>query len=139
MQNTISIFSPAEIIYLQNQFLGRLATVSPKGQPHVVPVTFRYNPELKTIDIGGHGFAQRKKFRDVQHNALVAFVVDDVPSVNPWQARGIEIRGTAEILDTGGQTIRPDFDPEMFRIRPERIISWGLDGPAFSANARSVS
>ena len=133
----MSIFTPLEIAYLQNQLLGRLATVGPDGQPHVVPVGFRYNPDLDTIDIGGHGFAKRKKFRDVRHNPRVAFVIDDVPSVQPWQARGIEIRGEAEVLDTGGTTIRPDFDPAMFRIRPTRIISWGLDG-SFSSNARSV-
>jgi hypothetical protein len=48
--------------------LGRLATTGRDGQPHVVPVAFRYNPDEDTIDIGGHGFAQRKKFRDVQQN-----------------------------------------------------------------------
>jgi pyridoxamine 5'-phosphate oxidase family protein len=108
--------------------LGRLATVGPDGQPHVVPVAFRYNPEQDTIDIGGHnGFSQRKKFRDVQKQPRVAFVVDDLASINPWRARGIEIRGKAEILETGGNTIRPGFDPEMFRIRPQRVISWGIE------------
>jgi pyridoxamine 5'-phosphate oxidase family protein len=133
----MSIFTLAEIAYLQSQFLGRLATVGPDSQPHVVPVAF--HSDLEAIDIGGHGFAGRKKYRDVGQNSRVTFVVDDVPSVDPWRARGIEIRGEADILDTGGQTIRPDFDPEMFRIRPRRIISWGLEGSGFSANARSVS
>jgi pyridoxamine 5'-phosphate oxidase family protein len=31
-----------------------------------VPVSFRYNPDLDTIDVGGHDFAQRKKYRDVR-------------------------------------------------------------------------
>jgi pyridoxamine 5'-phosphate oxidase family protein len=132
----MSVFTQAEIAYLQNQRLGRLATVGRDNQPHVVPVTYRYNPELDTIDIGGHwGFAKRKKYRDVQHNKRVAFVVDD------WaqRGRGIEIRGEAEILETGGKTIMPDFDDEMFRIRPKRIISWGVEeGQGFAPNARSV-
>ena len=59
----MSVFSPAEQAYLQTQRLGRLATVGPDGHPHVVPVAFRYNPDLETIDIGGHDFAKRKKFR----------------------------------------------------------------------------
>lgn len=135
----MSVFRPDEIAYLESQFLGRLATVGPDGQPHVVPVAFRYNPDHDTIDIGGHGFARRKKFRDVGRNPRVAFVVDDVPSVNPWRARGIEIRGEAAVLEAGGQAIRPDFDAEMFRVRPRRIISWGLEeGAGFSVNARSV-
>ena len=39
----MSSFTPDEIAYLQSQRLGRLATVGPDGQPHVVPVGFRYN------------------------------------------------------------------------------------------------
>jgi pyridoxamine 5'-phosphate oxidase family protein len=135
----MSIFTPAEITYLHSQMLGRLATVDQDGQPHVVPVAFRYNPDLETIDIGGHSFAKRKKFRDVRLNPRVAIVVDDLASVNPWRARGIEIRGEAEVLETGGSSIRPDFDPQMFRIRPKRIISWGFERDGFSQNARSVS
>jgi PPOX class F420-dependent enzyme/OxyR family protein len=135
----MSIFTPAEKVYLQSQRLGRLATVGPDGQPHVVPVGFHYNPDLDTIDIGGHNFARRKKFRDVQHNPRVALVVDDVPSVNPWIVRGIEIRGEVEVLETGGMEIMPGFDPEMFRIKPKRIISWGIEGEGSPANARSVA
>jgi pyridoxamine 5'-phosphate oxidase family protein len=133
----MSVFSAAEIEYLQSQRLGRLATSGPDGQPHVVPVAFRYTPEQDTIDIGGHGFAQRKKYRDVQHNPRVAFVVDDLASVEPWRPRMIEIRGMAEIFQDGGSTIQPGFDPEMFRVRPRRIVAYGIDGPD-QRSARSV-
>jgi pyridoxamine 5'-phosphate oxidase family protein len=118
----------AEIIYLQSQRMARIATVGSNGQPHVVPVAFRYDPETETIDIGGHdGFAKRKKWRDVKSNPKVAVVIDDIVSVNPWKVRGIEIRGEAEMLMTGGQSIVPGFDPEMFRIKPKRVISWGIN------------
>ena len=123
----VSMFTAYEIIYLHGQRLGRLATVDADGQPHVVPVSFRYNSELGTIDIGGHDFARRKKFRDVRSNPKVAFVVDDLASINPWRPRGIEIRGEAEVLETGGEQIMRGFDPEMFRIKPKRVVSWGLD------------
>ena len=139
-RETTSVFTPAEIAYLQSQRLGRIATVGPDGQPHVVPVGFRYNPATDTIDIGGHnGFARRKKYRNVQLNPRVAFVVDDIRSINPWMVRGIEIRGEAEVLKTGGQDIMPGFDAEMFRIRPKRIISWGIEGDRTPANARTVA
>lgn len=84
------------------------------------------------IDIGGHGFARRKKYRDVQRNRYVAFVVDDLASVRPWVVRGVEIRGEARILPAGGEALGPGFDPEMFRIQPQRVVSWGLpsDGEA---------
>ena len=134
----MSVFTPAEISYLKSQRLGRIATVSPSGQPHVVPVGFRYNSDHDTIDVGGHDFSKRKKFRDVQHNPRVAIVIDDLVSVNPWTVRGIEIRGEAEVLATGGQEIGPGYDAAMFRIRPKRIISWGIDGQ-WSHSARSTT
>ena len=135
----MSHFTPAEIAYLQSQRLGRLATSGPDGQPHVVPLAFRYNVETDTIDVGGHGFAQRKKYRDVQANPRVAIVIDDLASTNPWRPRGIEVRGEAEVLATGGEVIGPGFDPDMFRIHPKRIISWGLDPSAAPGqNARSI-
>src|SRR5947209_3775810 len=104
----MSHFSEAEIAYLQSQRLGRLATVDDKGQPHVIPVGFRYNPDLDTIDIGGRWMAGSKKWRDIVRHPLVSFVVDDVAP--PWQPRGVEIRGRAEQITTGGD-IRPGFAP----------------------------
>jgi len=135
----MSVFSPAEITYLESQRLARLATAGRDCQPHVVPLAFRYNPETDTIDVGGHDFAQRKKYRDVQHNPRVAIVIDDLASIDPWQPRMIEIRGEAEILPTGGETVGRGFDPPMFRIRPKRIISFGIEGEGrFRMNARSA-
>jgi hypothetical protein len=40
--------------------------------------------------------------------------------------RGIEIRGHAEALPDGGQTISPNFSPALIRLAPGRIISWNL-------------
>jgi pyridoxamine 5'-phosphate oxidase family protein len=57
----MSKFTPEEIVYLQSQRFGRLATVSPTGELHVVPVTFRYHPEYESIDIGGEELTQTKK------------------------------------------------------------------------------
>jgi len=135
----MSVFSPAEIAYLQSQRLARIATAGRDGQPHVVPVSFRYNPETDTIDVGGHGFAGRKKYRDVQANPRVAIVIDDLASTEPWRPRMLEVRGEADILPTGGETVGAGFAPPMFRIRPRRIISIGLEGDGpFGLNARSA-
>jgi nitroimidazol reductase NimA-like FMN-containing flavoprotein (pyridoxamine 5'-phosphate oxidase superfamily) len=75
-EKTVSHFTPAEIEYIKSQRLGRLATVNQAGEPHVVPVTFRYNAEMDTIDSGGRSIGSSKKFRDIAQNANVAFVVD---------------------------------------------------------------
>src|ERR671911_335955 len=103
----MSVFTNEESEYLKSQLLGRLATVSSDGQPHVVPVSFRYNAQLDTIDIGGHDFARLKKYQDVQRNPRVAFLVDDMVSVDPWRPRGIEVRGEAEVLSSGARRSAP--------------------------------
>ena len=80
------------------------------------------------------------KNRRVQHNPHTAVVIDDIVSVNPWKVRGIEVRGTVEVHQTGGETIVPGFDPEMFCITPKQVISWGLETEFRAAsNARSVN
>ena len=121
----MSVFTANELKYLQQQRLGRLATVDSQGNPHVVPVGFRYNPETDTIDIGGHGLAQSKKWRDVGRHPRVAFVVDDV--LPPWQPRSIIIQADAEPLDRGGEEFRLGFDPQIIRLHPAKLIAWGID------------
>src|SRR5580698_5162565 len=102
----MSAFTPAELEYLGSQRLGRIATADASGQPHVVPVTFRYNAAEDAIEIGGHGgFAKRKKYRDVQQNPRVAFVVDDIVSTQPWKVRGIEIRGEVEMMQQNARSV----------------------------------
>jgi pyridoxamine 5'-phosphate oxidase family protein len=132
-EDTVSAFSDAEIAYLGSQRLGRLATVGTDGMPHVVPVAFRYNPDADAIDIGGHDFAKRKKFRDVQGTRVAALVVDDV--LPPWEPRAVEVRGEAVTLETGGKAIMERFDDPIIRITPRRIVSWGLED---GFHARSV-
>jgi pyridoxamine 5'-phosphate oxidase family protein len=132
----MSAFTEKEIEYLNEQRLGRLATVDAEGRPHVVPVAFRYNAKLDAVDIGGHNFAGSKKFRDAGKTGKAAFVVDDVlPS---WRVRGVEVRGRAEVHSEGGKEIVEDFAEELIRIFPRRIVGWGIDSDAFSQNARSV-
>ena len=129
----MSVFSGAEIDYLGSQRLGRLATVGQDGMPYVVPVALRYNPDADSIDVGGHDFAKRKKFRDVKRTGMAALVVDDM--LPPWQPRAVEVRGEASTLDTGGKVIMEGFDDPIIRITPRRIVFWGLED---GFQARSV-
>jgi pyridoxamine 5'-phosphate oxidase family protein len=119
-----------EIDYLAQQRLGRLATAGANGRPHVVPVSFRYNAELGTIDTGGFHVATTKKFRDVRANPWAAIVVDDLVSVDPWTPRMIEIRGRAEALEDGGTALGKGFGDAMIRIHPDRVNSFGLSDAA---------
>jgi PPOX class F420-dependent enzyme/OxyR family protein len=83
--NAPSLLSPAHIEYLSGQRLGRLATAGADHKPHVAPTSFRYNPELGTVDAGGLRVAQTKKYRDVQANGWAAIVIDDLVSITPWR------------------------------------------------------
>jgi pyridoxamine 5'-phosphate oxidase family protein len=120
-------FTDPELAYLATQTLGRLATVQPDGTPQVSPVGFRYNQDLGTIDIGGYYMSTSQKFRNISHDGRVAFVVDDIVSTQPWRVRCIEIRGSAEpVLDPAAT---PGNDSSIIRIRPRRIISFGIEQP----------
>jgi len=121
----MSRFTPAEIEYLKSQRLGRLATVDPEGNLHVVPLSFRYNAEEDTLDLGGRNIVPSKKYRDAVRHGRAAFVVDDV--LPPWKPRLIEVRGTVQAVAEGGKQINQDFGPDILRITPTYIVSMGLN------------
>ena len=120
-------FTRAQIEYLSTQRLGRIATAGADGKPHVVPTSFRHNPDLDTIDIGGLHVATTKKFRDVSANPWAAIVVDDLVSIDPWTPRMLEIRGRAGAIEVGGAELGPGFGDAFIRLYPERINSFGIE------------
>jgi pyridoxamine 5'-phosphate oxidase family protein len=121
-------FTEAELAYLADQRLGRLATAQPDGTLQVNPVGFSYNPDTRTIDIAGYGMSASQKFRNVAANGRVAFVVDDIASVQPWRVRCLEIRGTAEAIEDPRDSAT-DLAGPIIRIHPRRIIGFGIDDP----------
>jgi pyridoxamine 5'-phosphate oxidase family protein len=121
-------FSESELAYLASQRLGRLATLRPDGTLQNSPVGFRYNAGTGTLDIGGFNMARSRKFRNIAATREIAFVVDDLPSVQPWRVRCLEIRGTAEAIEAPGDSAYGSADP-IIRIHPRRILSFGLDQP----------
>ncbi|MGI9008090.1 MAG: PPOX class F420-dependent oxidoreductase [Streptosporangiaceae bacterium] len=132
----MSVFTDSEIEYLAGQRLGRIATVGADGQPHVVPTSFRYNPEQDAIDVGGLRMSTTKKLRDIERTGRASIVVDDV--LPPWQPRMLEIRGAATVVDSGGKAINERFEDTIVRIQPARIIAFGIEPEGTGANARSV-
>jgi pyridoxamine 5'-phosphate oxidase family protein len=116
-----------QIAYLASQRLGRIATAGADHKPHVVPTSYRFNPELGTVDVGGIHVSTTKKFRDVQANGWAAIVVDDLVSTDPWTPRMLEIRGRAEAVATGGAALGPGFGDGFIRIHPEKVNSFGID------------
>jgi pyridoxamine 5'-phosphate oxidase family protein len=138
MSKEPAVFTDSELAYLSGQRLGRLATVSPSGAPQNNPVGYWVNSELGTIDIFGLNLAKSKKFRNLKGNPNVAFVVDDLASVDPWVVRGVEVRGTAEALQGVAPPIT-QMSHEVIRVHPKRIISWGVDTASPGMSGRDVT
>ena len=130
-------FTDKEVEYLRSQRLARLATADSNNAPHVVPVGFRLAEDATAIDVGGGDLAKSKKYRDLKANPKVAIVIDDLAAVDPWTPRGLEVRGTAEVHDTGGpERFGEGWGEAWVRILPERVMSWGIEGPASSPAGR---
>ncbi|MGA9170087.1 MAG: hypothetical protein WBZ20_08080, partial [Nitrososphaeraceae archaeon] len=82
----------------------------------VVPVAFEFDGIC--FNFGGWKLKNSLKFKNIQQNNKVAFVVDDLLSVNPWAPRGLEVKGLAEILRGN----------DYVKIVPLKKSSWGLEG-----------
>lgn len=136
------IFTAAEAAFLGSQRLGRLATAQPDGTLQASPVGFEVDAELGVIDVRGYGMANSRKFRNVEDNGRVAFVVDDVPSLDPFRVRCLEVRGWAEAVRTPADEAT-GADGAIIRIHPKRIISFGIntefDMNAVAADNRDVA
>jgi pyridoxamine 5'-phosphate oxidase family protein len=109
--------SRLELNYLSSKRIGRLATVSRSGKPHVVPVIFSVESHDRVV-ISGYGFEKSYKFKNVLENPHVAFVVDSV-RLSPWTPMGIELRGKAVITTMGNAQ-------KGIQIIPTKKVSWGL-------------
>src|SRR5919197_3455181 len=132
MANTI--FSQKEIEYIKSQRLARIATAAPSVasskeeqqgedrsiQPDVVPVGFDFDGEY--FYVGGMNILKSTKYKNVLKNNKVAFVIDDLKTVDPWDPRGIRIYGTADIVSRkGGYMGRTGHSEATYiRIKPKK-------------------
>ncbi len=96
--------------------LARLATAS-KGQPHVIPIIYEFDGSY--LYFSGWNLPQTLMYRQIENNEKVALVVDEEPGFpTQWDARGVEVRGIAEIMHC--------HNSAYVRITPMKNVSWGL-------------
>ncbi len=69
-------FTDQEQAFLSSRRLARIASVSANGQPDVSPVSYEFDGEH--FYSGGLNLPVTYRYRNVQINDRVAFVVDDV-------------------------------------------------------------
>jgi pyridoxamine 5'-phosphate oxidase family protein len=116
----MGVFTDIEADYLASQRLARLATASASGQPDVSVVGFGL--EGDTIVSGGLDITKTVRYRHLSENPRATVVIDDLASIDPWQPRGVKVRGSAVLEEHGGSM--------RIRITPEVIWSWGLNPDA---------
>lgn len=119
------MFSEKEIAYLRSQRLARIATVSAGGEPDVAPVGFTFDGERFLI--GGMDLKRTLKYVNAKATGRAALVIDDFPSADPPQPRGIKIHGRVRITHGEGYLGAAEY----IELTPERYWSWGIEAPAF--------
>lgn len=136
-------FSPEAAAFLSRPLLGRLATASPDGQPHVVPVWYLLEGEELWIS----SFKSTRKVVDLRRNPKCAIVIDvenaeggltavtiegraELVSEPHDEVRGIIERVYTKYLGVDG-VLAPDpqswlNSPEnlLIRLTPTRIKAW---------------
>jgi pyridoxamine 5'-phosphate oxidase family protein len=131
------IITDAEQRFLARQPRGHLATIGSDGTPQVKPLGFTYNAALGTIDIAGFNMGGSAKYRNIQANPRVAFVVDEVTEASMEGAHFLEIRGVAEAV-TGRASADGHLAAEIIRIHPRRIIAYNVDLEQQGLQSRNV-
>ena len=112
------MISDKELQFIKDTPLYRLATATPDGRPHVVPMTTRMDGDA--IVIGGLEFDKSYKRRLINKNEWVACVWD----TNSEGIKRVEVRGrlsaTGKLWDSS----------EYFILNPTKVFSWGIEEPA---------
>ena len=119
-------FSAAELAYLASQPLARFATTGEDEQPDVVPLAFQVDGTDLWVGGSGASFLATRKVRNITAGRReVALVVDDLPSFDPFIARGIRIYGRADDPIERVGMVGPGW---YIRVTPTVSWSWNLDG-----------
>jgi pyridoxamine 5'-phosphate oxidase family protein len=112
------MFTQAERDYITGQRLVRLATATPSGRPHVVPLAFRL--EGDKVLLFGWNMQRSLKFRQIGRNPWVALVWDSTDSVI-----GIEVRG--EATQRTQQDVEDPRRQAYIEVSPTKVFSWGIN------------
>ncbi|HEX8345021.1 MAG TPA: PPOX class F420-dependent oxidoreductase [Actinoplanes sp.] len=119
-------FTDEEVAYLRSQPIARLATLGSDEQPDVVPVAFEFDGTFLWVGGSGRTVLDTRKFRNVKAGRhMVALVVDDMVSFDPFIARSIRIYGFAEAPFERVGMVGPGI---FMRITPTVSWSWNMAG-----------
>jgi PPOX class probable F420-dependent enzyme len=141
--------SPEDRAFLHQARVGRLATASAAGEPHVVPVCFVFDGKhvYSAIDSKPKrvAAARLRRLQNLRENPRASLVVDFYDE--DWtRLRYVLVTGRAETLEAGQdreraldmlrekypqyQAMRDYGQGPVIRLAPERIVSWRGAPPA---------
>ncbi|GAA4044071.1 PPOX class F420-dependent oxidoreductase [Streptomyces shaanxiensis] len=120
-------FTDEETAYLYANPLARFASLCTDGQPDVVPVALEFDGTHFWVGGPRAEVLRTRKFRNVGHGRdKVAFVVDELLSIEPFTARGIRVYGVADGPVQRAGMVGPGH---YLRITPTLSWSWNLADP----------
>jgi pyridoxamine 5'-phosphate oxidase family protein len=124
-------FTADEVEFLRSHGLARLATAGEDDQPDVVPVAVEFDGAHFWVGGVGESVLRTRKVGNVRAGRRkVALVVDDLPSFDPFVARGIRVYGVA---DDPVQRVGMMGPGLYLRITPRVSWSWNMAGEPVGA------
>lgn len=111
--------TPAELTLAESPppvTLGRLATVTDDGDPHVVPVGWSWDGDRDVFVLGGRDVRATARAGHVRARRRAALVIDGVDTDGGWRPWALLVRGRAEMDDA----------LDAILLHPDEVTSWGL-------------
>jgi hypothetical protein len=128
-------------LFLSTARTCRIATIGPRGTPHVSPLWFLWRDSVLWLN----SLVKSQRWVDAARNPAAAIVVDDGLAYD--ELRGVEMRGTLEAVGdvprssaprqdlqpierayaekyTPSSIFRPDGRHAWLRFAPAKIVSW---------------
>lgn len=110
-----------------------MATVTPDGAPHLVPVVFAVDGDVvyTAVDAKPKKSRRLRRLANIEHNSAVSLLVDHY--ADDWtQLWWVRVDGTAGIA-TDGDIVRTGY--RLLRAKYPQYQSVPLDGPVIAINA----
>ena len=140
------LFTPEQARFLTSHRVGRLATASADGRPHVVPVCYAFDGALLYTPIDEKpkrvGAGELRRIKNLRENPRASLVVDDYD--DDWSKLAFAIvQGRVEIVERGGErsgalTLLREKYPQyramaleerpLLVIEPKSVTAWGRVG-----------
>ena len=141
-----SLFTPEQTRFLAARRVGRLATTTADGRPHVVPVCYAFDGVLLYTPIDEKpkrvGVGELRRIKNLRENPRVSLVVDDY--YDDWTKLAfVIVQGRAEIVERGDERSEalallrekyPQYramaleERPLLVIEPESVAAWGRVG-----------